>query len=154
MLGKLGFGDFDDAIALLSDSVRYAVIGKFNLGIYGKADGRYARKYYREAPDGSDWGLLLLALSAATKGWVDPRLGWELMGMKAGKSATLQDHVYFVAKMKDGKSDGVGLVRVRRDTGDVDGEVFFGSKTPSFAIDADGRLYFLSNSKTMLCHQF
>lgn len=153
-LGRLKFDGFDQARTLLNTPDGYAVIGRSNLGIYTKADGQRTKKYYREPPSDAGWGLGLLVLSAVTKGWIDPKLGWEWPTDDLSSSDERESYVYFLARMKVGGNEGTGIVRVRRETGDYAGEIFLGAKTPRYSLDADGRLYFWSASKTIQCYRF
>jgi hypothetical protein len=154
VLGKLKFDGLDHARTLLDVPGGFAVIGRSNLGIYAKADGQRTKKYYREPPLDPGWGLELLILSAVTKGWVDPKLGWEWSRNDLSSSTEREGYVYFLAKMNVGGHEGSGIVRVRRETGDYAGEIYLGTKTPECSLDADGRLYFWSSSKTIQCYRF
>jgi hypothetical protein len=153
-LTKLKFDGTDEASALLSVPGGYSVIGWSNLGIYAKANGERTKKYYRDPPSDNGLGLGLLLLSAATKGWVPPQLGFEALDYDLSASERRESFAYFLVSMTEGKNTGRGIVRVRVETGDVAGEVYFGKRTPAYEVDSEGRLYFMADSKTMCCYRF
>lgn len=155
-LGKVQFDHYDLPRTLLSGPGGYTVIGGSNLGIYAKADGQRTHHFYREPPADFGWGLALLALSAITRGWIEPQLGLaELDAIPdLSRSTQAESYVYFLALTKEGERDASGLVRVRLDTGEPAGEIFFGTKKPAYCIDADGRIYFWSEMKTIECYRF
>ena len=155
-LGKLEFENLDEPRALLSGSDGYIVIGGCNLGIYSKTDGRRSQKYFREPPFDYGWGLALLALSAATRGWIEPQIGLTELAWRPDLSASTarEGYVYFLAQMNAGGHERSGFVRVRLETGEQAGEINLGTKKPSYRIDSDGRLYVWSASNAIQCYGF
>ena len=156
MLGKLEFDHYDHPGTLLSGPGGYAVIGGSNLGIYAKADGQRTHHYDCGPPTDMGWGLALLALSAITRGWVEPQLGLAALAAipDLSRSTQAESYVYFLAMMKEGKREAPGLVRVLLETGEPAGEIFFGTKKPAYRIDPDGRIYFWSAMNTIECYRF
>jgi hypothetical protein len=153
-LAKLDFDGTDDARTLLSVPRGYSVIGRSNLGIYAKEDGHCTKKYYRAPPDELGFGLALLALSAVTMGWVDPKLGLDTLLGDLSASEERENYAYFLADLGVRGRAGPGIVRVERETGDVAGEIYLGTKAPVYALDSRGRLYFKSGPKTIECYRF
>jgi putative pyrroloquinoline-quinone binding quinoprotein len=155
-LGKLRFDHHDLPRTLLSGPGGYTVIGRSNLGVYAKADGQRIHHYDCEPPADAGWGLALLALSAITRGWIEPQLGLDALGSipDLSRSTQVESYVYFLALMKDGDHETPGLVRVHLETAEPAGEIVFGTKRPAYCIDADGRLYFWSALKTIECDRF
>jgi putative pyrroloquinoline-quinone binding quinoprotein len=167
-VGKLKFEDADEAQSLLAVPDRYVAIGKSNLGIYSKKDGQRTKKYYRPPPDDTGWGLALLGVSALTwslttvetgpnttvSGGLDPMVGLNKLVKDYSSSRESDTYAYFLADAEYGREKGVGIVRVARETGDLAGQVLLGKKKPDYALDADGRLYFKSDSKEIRCYRF
>jgi hypothetical protein len=166
-VAKLEFDDIDDPNTLLVVPNGYVVIGRSNLGVYAKEDGKRIKKYYRPPPSDEGWGTLLLGLSLLTyspssvdvgsgvkvSGGLDPMLGLNKIMKDYSSSSESEDYVYFLADTKFGDEKGTGIVRVMRETGDVAGQILLGKKKPDYAL-GEGQLYFKPDSKSLRCHRF
>jgi outer membrane protein assembly factor BamB len=165
---KLDFEDIDEAYSLLAVPSGYAALGRSNLGIYAKADGHRIKKYYRPPPNDEGWGAALLGLSALTLaadpahlgsrvaigGYLDPMVGVNKILKDYSASKEKEDSAYFLADTAFGDETGTGIVRVRKETGEVTGQILLGTKEPDYALDLEGRLYFHPDSNSIRCYRF
>lgn len=180
-LGKLGFESGDDPITLGRVPEGVCVIGKQNLGIYATDDGRRIRKFYRDAPGGEGLGLALLGVSALTYGagffeggsvrvsahgdhldrttekWsvkLAPEVGFNELMKDYTATRARDNYSFFLIDLKDGDDIKPGIVRVNRQTGEVEGEAVLGTKKPDYIIDSYGQVIFSPDSKTLHCYRF
>jgi hypothetical protein len=62
-------------------------------------------------------------------------------------TAVTKNHLYILTKL----DDGVGLVKLNKDTGKVDGEIILKDKKPVYKIDEDfGVFYFQKSDKEII----
>lgn len=73
--------------------------------------------------------------------------GIGVMKQRFKATTATKNHLYILTKLED----GVGLVRINKDTGEKDGELVLRDKKPEYKIDEDfGVLYFKKNDKQIV----
>jgi hypothetical protein len=161
VLGKLDFEGDDKPRFLNRMNEGLCVAGAKNLGIYSPDDGRRIRKFYREAPGGSSGlGLALLGVSAISygtgilEGVITPDVGLNELTKEYTSTNERDAFAFFLGNVQVGGKTQPGLVRVNMRTGNPEGEVVFGTKKPDYAVDADGWVIFIPDSKSLVGYRF